>query len=217
MKSSSPLSPYSIPGEPRLTERERKALARKEHILETALKLFARQGFDGTSTKQIAQAAGVAEGLIFHYFPTKDDLLNSVMESRHSFVGELRKLLDGADQKSVHVVLRAVAEGWLATLQQEKEITSVLFGTAQTNPKVGMALKGLIAEGVSRLSAYLNARVIAGELRSDLPVQTSAHMFFSSLMIFFVANRDLSASEWAAKSTVFVNEMLSVWVAGAYP
>jgi AcrR family transcriptional regulator len=216
MKSSSSHSASSLL-EPHLTARERQALARREHILETALKLFARHGFDGTSTKQIAQAAGIAEGLIFHYFPTKDDLLSAVFETRHSFFSEFRSLLEKAEDKSVAQVLQELAMGWLNTLRQEKDITLVLFSTAQTNPKVGAALKVMIAEGISRLSVYLRARLHTGELRENLPVETSAHLFFSSLMIFFVANNTLSSSEWEARSAIFVHDLLSIWLDGARP
>jgi AcrR family transcriptional regulator len=208
---SNPIKPEA------LTLRQQQALDRREQIVETALRLFARHGFDGTSTKQIAQAAGIAEGLIFHYFPTKDDLLNAVLETRHSFIGELRNLLEGAEHKPVAEVLHELATGWLSTLRREREITLVLFSTAQTNPKVGAALRALIAEGVARLSAYLSARVNAGELRSDLPVEISAQMFFSSLMIFFIVNHNLPEAEWDARSAAFVRDMLSVWMGGTRP
>ena len=49
--------------------------------LKTALGLFAAQGFDATSTK-IAREVGIAEGLIFHYFPTKASLLSAILEDR---------------------------------------------------------------------------------------------------------------------------------------
>lgn len=51
---------------------------KKERILLTALKLFAEQGFRETSTAQIARKAGVANGTLFHYFPTKDDLIDTL-------------------------------------------------------------------------------------------------------------------------------------------
>ena len=66
----------------RLTSRQRQAAARREQILKTALKLFAAQGFDATSTRQIAREVGIAEGLIFHYFPTKASLLAAILEDR---------------------------------------------------------------------------------------------------------------------------------------
>ena len=50
----------------------------KKKILNTALILFARQGFRDTSTAQIARDAGVANGTLFHYFATKADLIDAV-------------------------------------------------------------------------------------------------------------------------------------------
>ncbi len=47
-------------------------------IMEAALKLFTERGFQGTSTAQISQEAGVATGTLFNYFPTKEDLINSL-------------------------------------------------------------------------------------------------------------------------------------------
>jgi len=148
--------------------------------VEAALGLFARQGFDGTSTKQIARSAGVAEGLIFHYFPTKAQLLTAVLETHHSFAGELRALLAEAADEPASVLLSRLAAGWLDTLRREAAITAVLFGTAQTNSEVGAALSALIAEGIARLAMYLQGRVQAGELRADLPAESCAHMFFNT-------------------------------------
>jgi AcrR family transcriptional regulator len=59
--------------------RENRQSQRRQRILDAALDLFARQGFHGTSTRQIAQAAGVAEGSIFNHFPSKKDLLVAAM------------------------------------------------------------------------------------------------------------------------------------------
>jgi AcrR family transcriptional regulator len=59
--------------------RQNRQADRRQRILAAALDLFAQQGFHRTSTRQIAQAAGVAEGSIFNHFPTKKDLLVAVM------------------------------------------------------------------------------------------------------------------------------------------
>jgi AcrR family transcriptional regulator len=48
---------------------------KKDKIIETALKLFVDNGFHGTATSKIAQEAGVANGTLFNYFKTKDDLV----------------------------------------------------------------------------------------------------------------------------------------------
>ncbi|MDB6054212.1 MAG: transcriptional regulator [Verrucomicrobiales bacterium] len=46
----------------------------KERILDVAMKLFQKHGLDGTTTKQISRQAGIAEGTLFNYFKTKEDL-----------------------------------------------------------------------------------------------------------------------------------------------
>lgn len=200
-----------------LTNRQQLGLARREHILETALSLFGKHGFDGTSTKRIAQTAGVTEGLIFHYFPTKEDLLSAVLETRHSFIGELREHLLDAEERPAREVLFALAHGWLATLRRESAITAIMFSSALTHPRVNQALQTLIQEGVSRLSLYLQARVRVGELRSDLPLAHSALTFYSGLMIFFIAHRALPDAQWSRQANAYVRDLLALWFDGATP
>src|SRR5918995_538407 len=55
---------------------------RRQHLIEVALHLFATNGFRGTTTKAIAQAAGVSEGIIFRYFPTKEDLYTAILNHK---------------------------------------------------------------------------------------------------------------------------------------
>jgi AcrR family transcriptional regulator len=200
------------------TARQLQAEARREQILETALKLFAAQGFDATSTRQIAKEVGIAEGLIFHYFPTKASLLTAILhdrlEGRRAFRSQLRPLLEDAGGKPAPEVLRAVASGWFATLRRDEELVIVLFATAQTNPEVRRAWQRLIREGTELLTGYLAARVGAGELRKDLPLETAATMFVSSLIIFFLARRDLPDPEWHEQSEVHARELISVWLDG---
>jgi AcrR family transcriptional regulator len=209
----------NAPTDRRPTSRQRMAAARREQILETALELFAAQGFDATSTRQIAKEVGVAEGLIFHYFPTKASLLTAILEDRiegrRAFRTRLRPLLEDASGEGVPEVLRAVASGWLATLKRDEGFVVVLFATAQTNTEVRAAWQGLISEGTELLTGYLASRVEAGELRRDLPLETAATMFVSSLMIFFLTRRNLPEAEWQDQSDAYARELISAWLEGA--
>lgn len=51
---------------------------KEEKIMTTALKLFVEKGFHGTSTAEIARTSGVATGTLFHYFKTKEELINRI-------------------------------------------------------------------------------------------------------------------------------------------
>jgi AcrR family transcriptional regulator len=67
-------------GESSIKHREALLMSRKETILEAATALFARKGFSATPTSAIAREAGVAEGLVFHYFKTKKEILLCILE-----------------------------------------------------------------------------------------------------------------------------------------
>ncbi len=62
------------------TRRERQNAARIEQILDAAIRLFAEKGFHRTTTRDIAEAADVAEGTLYNYFANKDDLLFGIMQ-----------------------------------------------------------------------------------------------------------------------------------------
>src|SRR3982751_5726335 len=56
--------------------------ARREQILATAINLFSRNGFRGTTTKEIARAAGVSEAMVFRHFATKEALYGAILDDK---------------------------------------------------------------------------------------------------------------------------------------
>ena len=54
--------------------------ARRTHIIESALVLFARKGFADTTTSDICHAAGISTGSLFHYFPSKQAVFYGIWE-----------------------------------------------------------------------------------------------------------------------------------------
>jgi AcrR family transcriptional regulator len=65
--------------------------------METALKLFGRNGYDGTTVGMIARAAGVSQGLLYTYFSSKDALLNALFKETMNDVRASFALADEAD------------------------------------------------------------------------------------------------------------------------
>ena len=58
---------------------ERAKEIKKSQIIQAALDLFVERGYNGTKTSQISKRAGISEGLLFHYFPTKEILLEELI------------------------------------------------------------------------------------------------------------------------------------------
>ena len=67
-----------------------KARERREGILRAAMDLFARRGFAGVTTREVARAAGISEAMLFKHFPHKRDLYRSILE-RH--VGDMERAM----------------------------------------------------------------------------------------------------------------------------
>jgi AcrR family transcriptional regulator len=189
--------------------------SRRERIIDAALDLFAAKGFDRTTTKEIARAAGVAEGLIFHHFDTKESLLTALFETRRSYFGDLRTLSSDPPDVPAEQVLTRMATEALVRLRRERRIAVVLFGAAQTNAGVRARLEAVIREGTGHLARYLAARRDRGELRRDLDVDTAAFAFLSPLFLHFLVHRDLPAEEWEERSATFVHGLVTTWLEGS--
>ncbi|MFB2771958.1 TetR/AcrR family transcriptional regulator [Pelatocladus sp. BLCC-F211] len=144
--------------------RRQQAIVRRECLVDTALELFSEQGYDATSIKQIAAAAGVAVGLLYHYFPSKSEVLRAILE-RHSFLPELRVLLLVEHGEATTRVLRDVAEDFSALLDRKEALFRLIVRESQNNPEVAACLHAVVEEGIAALGAYLETRVQVGELR----------------------------------------------------
>jgi AcrR family transcriptional regulator len=78
---------------------------RRKQILGTAIKLFSKKGFRGTTTKEIARDAGISEAMVFRHFATKDELYTAILD--HEACGEGEPLLPWEEDS---VEKQAIAE-----------------------------------------------------------------------------------------------------------
>jgi AcrR family transcriptional regulator len=61
-------------------------------MIDAALGLFAEKGYENATMKDLAEACGVAAGLVYHYFDSKEDLLLAVLD-KHGFAAEMERVL----------------------------------------------------------------------------------------------------------------------------
>ncbi|MCL2587944.1 MAG: TetR/AcrR family transcriptional regulator [Oscillospiraceae bacterium] len=94
---------------------ERMREATREKILEAATILFAEKGLAGTSTKDIAQKAGVSVGLMYHYYKTKDDMFRAIEQEA---VEELDEIYKGWGLQQNEAGIRAFAAGCIEEMQE---------------------------------------------------------------------------------------------------
>jgi TetR/AcrR family fatty acid metabolism transcriptional regulator len=94
-------------------------------ILDAAIRVFARQGFHSTRVSDIADEAGVAYGLVYHYFKSKDEVLNELFSERWSL---LLAAIDEADREetSAREKLAAVASFIVESYRHDPDMMKVI-------------------------------------------------------------------------------------------
>ncbi len=98
-------------GRPRLTERRRPGTTARDEILDAAAELFTSRGYASTSTRAIAEAVGIRQASLYHYFKTKDELLSALLHQTVTptltFLSELEQ--GGDPPRSAASTLHALA------------------------------------------------------------------------------------------------------------
>ena len=193
------------------SRRQQQADARREQLLDVALDLFATQGFDATSTQQIAKAAGVAQGLVFHYFGSKEGLLSAVLSTRHAFASGMADMLTEAETSPMPLgdVLRALCTGWLDTLHRERSVTLLLAGLALTNPTFGTQLNEAIAATQKMLANVLERRRDAGEVSEDADLGIAAHDILTPVIMYFLLHH--ASPHWKTEAAQFIDNHCTLW------
>ena len=99
---------------------------KRRQILDAAIRVFARQGFHSTRVSDIADEAGVAYGLVYHYFKSKDEVLNELFSERWSL---LLAAIGEADQEgaSPRAKLEAVAGFIVDSYRHDPELMKVII------------------------------------------------------------------------------------------
>lgn len=149
-----------------------------QRILDAALKVFAAKGFYNTKVSEIARTAGVADGTIYNYFKSKDDILISLFEDQMDWILARLETLDGdiVQQITGYIALHlaiAVENPDLAEFITVELRQSEKFLREYENPKFSQYLRTLSSlieegrvQGVFRegIDARLVARAIFGAL-----------------------------------------------------
>ncbi|WP_459643061.1 TetR/AcrR family transcriptional regulator [Kineococcus sp. NUM-3379] len=177
--------------------RERNRLAVRREIAETALRLFAEQGFDATTMDQIAAAAGVARRTVFRYFPTKED----VVVARHADLGgtvraALEARPEGEDPwEALEAAFTVLVEGGTWDPQRELAVARIC-GTAPSLrahrlEKQHRLLEELAPEIARRMAAGSGSQAPAEGAREQ---EARARALVSSAL----ACLDVAVDAWAA-------------------
>ena len=106
--------------------RSRLAVEKRRLILDAAVRVFARQGFNQCRVSDIADEAGVAYGLVYHYFRSKDEVLDTLFLERWNVMLDVIRDLDGQDL-AARDKLYAIASFIVDSYRHDPELMKVII------------------------------------------------------------------------------------------
>lgn len=146
---------------------------RRDAILEVALRLFAEQGYDRTSTAAICRTAGVSSGTFFHYFPTKIDTLVGILDqSVTATAARIERIESAAD--GLAAVLRYVTEAAADLADPTTGGFIRAVSAVEHLPEVAEPLAREAELTSTFLTTHLAVAHDANDIRVDRPAETWA-------------------------------------------
>jgi AcrR family transcriptional regulator len=167
----------------------RERLAREERrrvIIDAALALFAQNGFRGTTTKQIAQAAQCSEATLFKHFATKEELYSAILETKTRLDETLVQVRQMATDKDDAGVFRAVGLKGLTQMEQDTSLMRLLLFSALEGHELAQSFFESKVRRLHRfLSRYIEERIADGVFRPVNPL-VAARAFMGMIVHYIL-------------------------------
>lgn len=148
-------------------------------LLAAAVRVFARKGFHTCRVGDVAEEAGVAHGLLYHYFDSKNAVLETIF--RETWADLLRVLRDIENSPdSSREKLRQVAATVLRTWRHDPDLVRVLVREVARGPQLQREVEE-IAEAFAAIARIVEQGQERGELRADLDARLASVIFYGAL------------------------------------
>jgi AcrR family transcriptional regulator len=158
--------------------------ATSEKIVLSAAQLFARQGYHGTSTRDIARLAGVSENTLFRHFDRKEDLFWSALRWHSSALKMRRDLVEGIAQgQAPEVVLPKILEMMADLVSYRPELLRLIaVAFVELEWKAEAFCQDHLAQDLSAINHYLKRNMKSGRIRELDPTMLTAALMTTALM-----------------------------------
>jgi AcrR family transcriptional regulator len=162
-----------------LTDRSTGQEDKRRLILDAAVRVFARKGYHTSRVGDIAEEAGVAHGLLYHYFRSKEELLETIFRETWRDVLDAVRAVEETDE-SARERLAGVAKILLRAWRRDPDLVRVLVREVTRSSHLQERIDeiGAAFAGLERIIARGQQE---GEFRSDLDARMASYVFYGAL------------------------------------
>ncbi len=183
-------------------------------ILQAAFRVFGEKGFKGTTTKEIALEANVAEGTLFRYFPSKLDILYGVVDTLITSIGvePLQNFLGEINDLPTVEALQYIILNRMETIGAGKDLIRIILTEAQYDEHLREVYVEQVFKPIQQiLSSFFEQKMANGECREMNP-KLPANILLSSIF-FTVISQHLLTIE--AEDNIFeASELTNILLYG---
>jgi AcrR family transcriptional regulator len=163
------------------------AEGRREHILKGAMQLFAKNGFRGTTTREIAQRLGISEALMFKYFPSKEALYWAIIQKRTDGSEEMLFPKEAIQAKDDRQVFQAIASYLIRKNREDPTFMRLLLYSAlERHDLSNIFFENHATERTRLLSRYIRQRIKEKAFR-NVPPLVAARAFIGMVIHYVLA------------------------------
>lgn len=153
---------------------------KRRQILDAAVRAFARKGYHACRVGEIAEEAGVAYGLVYHYFGSKEEVLQTIFrETWEQMLARIREVEEGGEPAPEKV--RKVTALLLRTWRRDPDLVRVLVREVTRSPEQLQQQVEEIGHAYQALERIVAAGQATGEFRPDLDAKIAATVFYGAL------------------------------------
>jgi TetR/AcrR family fatty acid metabolism transcriptional regulator len=157
------------------------AVDKRRMILDAAIHVFARRGFHHCRVSDVADEAGVAYGLVYHYFDSKEEILNTLFRERWQIMLDAITEIDGRDV-SAREKLHAVAGFIIDSYRHEPELMKVIIvEVTRSAHSFGALHLEEIRRAYGKIADIVEAARQEGSFKSSIPAEFGALCFYGAI------------------------------------
>jgi AcrR family transcriptional regulator len=157
------------------------AADRRRQILDAAVRVFARQGFHTCRVADIADEAGVAYGLVYHYFKSKDQVLDTLFLERWDVLLEAIRETD-KQEIPAEDKLTAIAGFIIESYRHDPDLMKVIIvEVTRAANTFGATHIGKIGEAYALIRGVVEKAQRSGEFRSEIPAEFAVMAFYGAI------------------------------------
>jgi AcrR family transcriptional regulator len=154
---------------------------RRRQILDAGIRVFARQGFHSCRVSDIADEAGVAYGLVYHYFKSKDQVMNELFTERWSLLLAAIEEVD-AEDVSGRQKLDTVARFIIDSYRYDPELMKVIIvEVTRAANSFGRTHLPEISRAYESIARIVSGAQESGEFRKDIDPQIASMWFYGAI------------------------------------